>query len=273
MKCVLPLASPCQIDRYKDGGVVQSRMNAYHGHRAGAHRRILRIALALLITLGLLPLLTPQFAAASTGPGEVRLRAVHAVPDLAGTPVDVYANGAKVLTFDFFTVSDYLTVPAGTYLLQVVPAGGNPATDAAISAEVTLAAGEDYSAIAHGTLDPSDHAPLGLLLYGDFNQLPAAGTGHVRVLHFSPNAPAVDIIVNGTRVIRDLTFLNSSPYLPLPVGTYTVGVAPAGGEPIFTTELTVGDGQIATAWANGLLGASGPQAFTVTPSIDVAGTP
>jgi hypothetical protein len=202
-----------------------------------------------------------------------RLRAVHAVPDLAGTPVDVYLNDVKAVTFDFFSVTDYLEVYEGLYQVRVVPAGGDPATQAAIRANIHLAPGEDYSAVARGTVAANDSAPLNISLREDDNEAPEAGEARVRVAHFSPDAPAVDILVNGNRVVTNLKYRQFSGYLSVPAGTYTVGVAPAGGEPIYTTELTVEAGQVATAWANGLLGGSGAQAFKVTPSIDREGEP
>ncbi|WP_226666497.1 DUF4397 domain-containing protein [Metabacillus litoralis] len=50
----------------------------------------------------------------------------------------------------------------------------------------------------------------------------------VRVLHTSPDAPAVDVYVNGQKVITDLTFKETTDYLRLPPGQYTIEVYPAG---------------------------------------------
>jgi hypothetical protein len=200
-----------------------------------------------------------------------RLRAVHAVPDLAGSPVDVFLNNAKVATFDFFTATEYLTVYAGRYDVRVVPAGGNPATDAATRHFVTLEEGKDYSVVARGTVAQNDQAQLGLDLRTDDNTAPAAGQVRLRVAHYSPDAPNVDIFVNGERTVTNLRYRTLSAYLSVPAGEYTFGVAPTGGQPIFTTTATVEPGQVVTAWANGLLGGAGAQAFKVTPTIDRAG--
>ncbi|MFQ3661824.1 MAG: DUF4397 domain-containing protein [Chloroflexaceae bacterium] len=192
-----------------------------------------------------------------------RIRAVHAVPDIAGSPVDVYVNDVKVVTFDFFSVTDYIAVPGGTYTICVVPAGGDPKTRAVISATVRVTGGKDYSIIARGTGDN-----FGATVLEDDNSRPTPGTARLRAAHFSPNAPAVDIFVNGARAITNLSFKEATGYLEVPAGTYEVGIAPAGGSPIFTTSLTVEAGKVYTAWASGLLGGAGGQAFTVTPSID-----
>jgi len=50
----------------------------------------------------------------------------------------------------------------------------------------------------------------------------------VRVLHASPDAPAVDVFVDGNAVLEDVTFKTISEYLAVPAATYDVAVAPAG---------------------------------------------
>ncbi|MCS6882727.1 MAG: DUF4397 domain-containing protein [Oscillochloridaceae bacterium] len=194
---------------------------------------------------------------------QARVRAIHAVPDIAGSPVDVYANGVKLVTFDFFAVTDYLTVPAGDYDIRVVLAGGNPQTEAVIQANVTVKGGKDYSIIASGT-----NGDFCATVLEDDNTLPATGKARVRAAHFSPDAPAVDIFINGARAIENLSFTEATGYLEVPAGTYEVGIAPAGGSPIFTTSLSLEAGKVYTAWANGLLAGTGAKAFKVTPSVD-----
>ncbi|MFP9191330.1 DUF4397 domain-containing protein [Natronosalvus vescus] len=52
----------------------------------------------------------------------------------------------------------------------------------------------------------------------------------VRVAHFSPDAPAVDIYVDGDRIVSELEYETLTPYLELEPGTYTVTIRPAGDE-------------------------------------------
>jgi hypothetical protein len=102
---------------------------------------------------------------ATTAPpsGDVRLRVIHASPD-AG-PVDILANGAVVLSnVPFGTISNYLTIPAGTYAIQVNVAG---TTTTAISATVNLTAGTNYSAVAIGAVKTATTNPLALKLLTD----------------------------------------------------------------------------------------------------------
>ncbi|MBC8161676.1 MAG: DUF4397 domain-containing protein, partial [Roseiflexaceae bacterium] len=221
----------------------------------------------LLVTVfaALMPQLNPAGAAER---GKVRVRIVHAVPDFG--PVDVYIKNTKRLSnVSFFTVSEYLTLAPGSTKVQVVAAGRTPShSNSVVDTSFTFVSGQDYSVVARGTASSSDSAGVGGTLVTDDTSLPAFGQARVRVAHFSPDAPAVDIYANGAKVLDALSYLNTSGYLDVPAGTYTFGVAPAGGSVIYTTTATLAAGQVATAWANGLLSGSGAQAFKVTPTID-----
>ncbi len=50
----------------------------------------------------------------------------------------------------------------------------------------------------------------------------------IRVAHFSPDTPAVDVFVNGDAAIQNLEFPNITDWIELPAGTYNLAVAPAG---------------------------------------------
>lgn len=57
-----------------------------------------------------------------------------------------------------------------------------------------------------------------------------SGDAMVRVIHASPDAPAVDIFVDGARAIENLAFGEATDYVALPAGEHQVQVAPAGAE-------------------------------------------
>ncbi|MFG0285228.1 MAG: DUF4397 domain-containing protein [Phycisphaerales bacterium JB039] len=56
----------------------------------------------------------------------------------------------------------------------------------------------------------------------------AAQDARVRAVHASPDAPAVDIAVDGAKAIFDLGFTQATDYLGLPAATYNFQVTPAG---------------------------------------------
>lgn len=174
---------------------------------------------AALMALALVP-------AAFAQSGTAKVRVVHASPDAPA--VDVYVNGDRALTnVPFFTASDYLDLPAGTHQVQVTPTG-QPASAAVIDASVTVEANKAYTIAATGLV-----ANIQPTVIEDNLTPPAAGQAHVRVYHFSPDAPAVDVqLADGTKLIEGLAFPAASNYLPVPVGTYDIQVVPAGGSDV-----------------------------------------
>jgi hypothetical protein len=76
----------------------------------------------------------------------------------------------------------------------------------------------------------------------------------VRVAHTAFDAPAVDVLVNGTDVFTDVEYKEVTGYGDLPGGTYTVTIEPAaGGSAVFTASLTVADDTDYTVAAAGTL--------------------
>jgi hypothetical protein len=58
----------------------------------------------------------------------------------------------------------------------------------------------------------------------------AAGQARVRVVHASPDAPAVDVLVNDTiPAFTDVAFGEFTDYAPLPANIYNFKVVPSGG--------------------------------------------
>ncbi|MFW5748647.1 MAG: DUF4397 domain-containing protein, partial [Chloroflexota bacterium] len=53
-------------------------------------------------------------------------------------------------------------------------------------------------------------------------------TTNIRVGHFSPDTPAVDVYVNGEAAITDLAYGTLTDFIELPAGSYEIAVAPAG---------------------------------------------
>lgn len=182
-------------------------------------------------------------------PSRARVRVVHASPDAPA--VDVWVNDALTLeNVPFQAVSDYLTVPGGTYNVKVVPTGATEPV--VINADLTVDAGVDYTVIARGLL--ADISPLVLV---DNNSDPAAGNAHVRFVHLSPDAPAVDIAVaGGPVVIGNIAFGEASSYTPVPAGSYDLEVRLAGTNTVVLPlpGIALADGDVYTAYAFGLVG-------------------
>lgn len=95
----------------------------------------------------------------------------------------------------------------------------------------------------------------------------SASAANVRVVHASPDAPAVDVLANGGVLFGNAAFTQATNYAAVPAGNYAIGINVAGtATTAFSTNLDVpaiGDVTIA---AIGLLG--GSPAFTLQPYID-----
>jgi hypothetical protein len=202
--------------------------------------------LALAGILGLLGLAAgPQRA----GAAEMSwVRVVHASPDAPN--VDVWVDGTKALTdVAFGKYSDYVALPAGAHKFQVVATGTT--SPAVIDVTPTLDAGKYYTVIAANKL-----ASIQPLLLVDDLATPAAGKFHLRVVHASPDAPAVDVAVAGGPVlVSNLAFPKATEFTPVDAGTYTVEVRPTGTT---TAVLTLKDlkfeaGKLYTVIATGLV--------------------
>jgi hypothetical protein len=173
-------------------------------------------------------ILSAAFAAAMpvAAQGEARIRVLHASPDAPA--VDIYVDDAVVdgwTNVPFGTLSDYMSVPAGEYNVKVYPTGDT--STAVIDADVTVDGGKSYTIAAIGLV--ADIQPKVLT---DDPAL-APGKSMVRVVHFSPDAPPVDIAPDGAdALISGLAFPDDTGYAELDPGTYDLEVRVAGTQDV-----------------------------------------
>ncbi|THE66087.1 DUF4397 domain-containing protein [Salinadaptatus halalkaliphilus] len=79
--------------------------------------------------------------------------------------------------------------------------------------------------------------------------------GAIRVAHFGPDAPAVDVYVDEDQVLADVAYSELSPYLEIEPGTYTIMITAAGDpETVVYEENVPVDANYYTAAAIGELG-------------------
>lgn len=147
---------------------------------------------------------------------------IHASPDAPA--VDVWVNGEVALNnVAFGDFSGWIALPAGEYQIQVSPTGTG-AESAVIDATVTVDAGAAYHIAATGTV-----AEIAAQVYPADVSMTADGSARIRVIHASPDAPAVDVAVTGGDVlVPNLEFPNASDFLDVPAGTYDLEVRAAG---------------------------------------------
>jgi hypothetical protein len=180
------------------------------------------------------------------------LSVVHGIP---GVTVDVYVNGAKTLE-DFApdTVTDPLGLAAGTYEIDIYAAGAGPAVaapaDPILSTTLEMPPGGNVTAVAH--LDASGDPSLSAFLNDTSTAL--TGQGRLVVRHLA-EAPAVDIVANGSlKVFENLSNPNEA-QADLPAATYGVTINPAGSDTVAfdAGDLTLPEGKSTIVYAVGSL--------------------
>jgi hypothetical protein len=204
--------------------------------------------------IGFISMLSSQLAFA-----DARVTVAHFAPfaeNIEETSVSVLLNGEVALenvTFKMFT--DYIPLPAGQYVVDIVPTG----TDVvAITATYMLEDGKDYTVYASGNGTLQD---LKLFALVDDNTAPAAGNVKVRVVHSAPfaatsEATEVSIRTAGGDLVAGLQGVPygvASGYLELPEGTYDLKVASNNGQVNYIDPLPVelASGTIVTLFAVG----------------------
>ena len=190
-------------------------------------------------------------------PTSANVLVAHASPDAPG--VDIYIdNGATpaVTNLEFPMNTGYVALPAGTRNVKVNAHG--TATNV-INADLTLVAGKNYSVFAVDSL--SSIEPL--VLEDDLTA-PAAGKAHVRFVHLSPDAPAVDVAVTGGPIVfANVAFKGHQGFAPVDAGTYDLEVRVAGSASVALPlpGTTFEAGKIYTVFARGFLGGLATQAL------------
>jgi|GEM_PF-1673350 len=157
-----------------------------------------------------------------------RLRVMHASPD--APEMDVVVDGAVMATdLRMGDISEYVSLPGGAHNVQFVPAG----TDgpALLSTEMTLEMDKAYTLVAANKL-----AAVTPLVFEDDKSWPRAGRAHVRLIHVSPDAPALDVsVVGGSPWFYNVSFGENGGYDSIDVGTYDLELRVAGTDTVLKT--------------------------------------
>ena len=167
--------------------------------------------------------------------GAARLFVLHG--SAAAPQVDVFvttpgadlAASAPVGTFSFKETIGPAEVAAGDYQIRVT-AAGDAAAVVYDSGTVTLNDGDDLTlaALPNTKSGPAAVNLVALTGAGSAEILDANTPARLQVVHASPDAPAVDIRVNGDVLIPGLEFPNATGFVEVAPDTYSVSVTVAG---------------------------------------------
>lgn len=180
---------------------------------------------------------------------------VHASPNAPAVDLLV-DNSVKGTGLAFPNNTAYLGVTAGTRNVKVNVTG---TTTTVINADLALSAGAHYTVFAADSV-----SKISAVVVTDDLTAPASGKAHVRFVHLSPNAPAVDVGVTGGGVVfGNRTFKQATAFTPLDAGTYDLEVRLAGTSTVVLPlpGIVLQAGKIYTVFAKGFVGGTGGQAL------------
>jgi hypothetical protein len=225
-----------------------------------------------LASLGAIGALALAVAAPAAAADDAMVRVLHASPDAPA--VDVFLDDTKVdalVNVPFGTISSYLKVPAGDHAIRVCANADNsvcPIPDT----NLTFAGGQRYTIAATNALDSIDAQVL------EDDPAPTSDAAQVRVVHFSADAPAVDVAPDGAdALVSGLEYPDATDYLSLAGGTYDLEVRLAGTTTVALQldPLAVEDGRSYSVFAIGSAGDPpvGDNGLTVVVAVDAVAAP
>jgi hypothetical protein len=176
------------------------------------------IVLVALVA-GLLPLQASiVLAQDDTAEADATLRVIHASP---GAPdVDVLLDGQKLLQgIAYGTASSYATMTPEEHRVQIVPTG-ETADAAVVDETIDAAPGQAYVVAVFGLLNDLHGAVYDV----DLSEI-EPGNARVRLINFSPDAGAIDLLeTGGDEWFGDVDLGDASDYRDIAPGTYSADV-------------------------------------------------
>ncbi|CAN5541738.1 hypothetical protein BH10BAC6_BH10BAC6_13360 [soil metagenome] len=201
---------------------------------------------------------------------KARVRFVHAVSDLSAS-IDIHTvnalNPAILSKIESRAVTAYTALDAGSLTFVVTTNGSS--TPLTTYEPIALASNTSYTVVLMGTMNPGDAVSMVARMYTDTDSGSASvdlvehfDKGKVLAVHAVSDAPAVDVSVDGTKVITGLAYPNSSPYQLVDPGERTVSVS-AGAIPVASIKVAVEVGKAYSVFAIGTV-AGGLESLKLT---------
>ncbi len=180
----------------------------------------------------------------------------HASPNAPGVDLLVDNSKQNTAALSFPSNTGYLQVEAASRNIKVNVSGTSTTV---INADLPLSKDQNYSVFAIDSV-----SKISALVLTDDLTAPASGKAHIRFVHLSPNAPAVDVaLAGGAVVFGNKAFKDYTAFTPLDAGTYNLEVRVAGTTPpvLPLPGIVLQAGKIYTVFAKGFLGGTGAEAL------------
>jgi hypothetical protein len=179
---------------------------------------------------------------------DTRVRIGHCSPDAPA--VDVWIDGERSIeNVAFGDIGDYADLSPGGHDVALSATGDD---DPVFETSVELDPDTDYTVLATGTMDDLDAT----ILVDESGHVPS-DTTHVRFVHCSPDAPAVDVrVAGGSTLFAGVGFRRASDYLPVDAGSYDLEVVPSGSDDVALSlpDVRFRGGRAVSAVATGTVG-------------------
>jgi hypothetical protein len=171
------------------------------------------------------------------------VRFVHASPDVSA--VDVLLDGSTVFTnVAFSRWTEYMEVATGTYTVSArLTSEGTP-----VLTDTVMMTDTDYTLTAAGT-KAAGGKPLELITFLDDNSAPPGGMARGRFVHLVPDAPPVDIALEGEILFESVGYGDATDYVAVPSGSHTLQIQTPLGE--ITATATAGPNDVYSFFAVG----------------------
>ncbi|MBK9096650.1 MAG: DUF4397 domain-containing protein [bacterium] len=191
--------------------------------------------------------------------------------------VDVLARRVAALVDNagYGDITNYITVPAASYILDVTPGDDNSAIVASFEADLSGLGGGAAVVFASGFLNPmqnQDGEAFGIFVAlpnGTVVEFPSVQLSRLQVIHNAADVAAenVDIYLNGSLLLNDFAFRTATPFIDAPANVdLNIGIAPPNSTSVddtlanFTANLVNGETYVLIA--NGVLD---PNSYAANP--------
>jgi hypothetical protein len=163
----------------------------------------------------------------------------------------------------FGSISNYLSIYAGEYEVEIRPAGGNTAV---FEGSINLAGGRSYTAVALGLLNGTP--ALNVALFDDTMTLSNATRGQLRIIQLAPDAGGLNVVVESEQRVRTLRLTSAatsslgfgeSSVQEFDAGTYRLRIL-NGEQQLLTSRPILTAGQGNTVFILGKVSAEAPEA-------------
>ena len=199
-------------------------------------RRIIAPMIALLAGTGVL---TGCGGGGGSTDNGALIRAVDASTN--GGQANVYLNGSNYFgSQNFFGNSFYLNLNSGSDPFTFTLGAESGANYLGVSQ--TLSSGSYYSVIVLGRADitsAADPRYPRLKVVNDDPTAPPSGQTRVRVILAAPDAPGVDVLIDGQVAVANASYGSVGSYLDLAGGSHSVQINQAGTSTVLVPAQTI----------------------------------